>query len=333
MLRDELDSRATECGGNDATKERGKRAVETSTIFAVQDWSTKGERDAARPFPSSPSHLVSINDGKNITPAITVSQELGECISKAFRAERHYKSLWTKIDENGAETGEKKARAVKDAEQYDEELAKFDTGMEALSNAPTSEQFEERRTLVTRAYLARVDLNRLLDAETQLWGDCNLAEQACRDAWEDVGASLLPAWLRAGVIESDSIDETRLPKGDERGITRRIDCEPPTSLRHLRDDVKESADALRKASARFEHMCHHYMSWAPWEDGVPAEFRDHFVKPAFLDMLQDERMKFVDARNAYEGALGRAWRGGIPDAELDIGCVDELRSNETLLLD
>jgi len=75
------------------------------------------------------------------------------------------------------------------------------------------------------------------------------------------------------------------------------------------------------------------MSWAPWEDGVPAEFRDHFVKPAFLDMLQDERMKFVDARNAYEGALGRAWRGGIPDAELDIGCVDELRSNETLLLD
>ena len=147
------------------------------------------------------------------------------------------------------------------------------------------------------------------------------------------GALLLPVWVRARVIESDSIDETRLPKGDERGITRRIDCEPPTSLRHLRDDVKESADALRKASARFEHMCHHYMSWALWEDGVAADFRDHFVKPAFLDMLQDERMKFVDARNAYEGALGRAWRGGIPDAELDIGCGDELRSNETLLLD
>jgi len=347
MLRDELDSRASERdrnpqtldsratggGGNDAAKELGKKAVETGTILAVRDWSTKGERDAARLFPSGTPRLVAINDGKNITPAITVSHEMAECISKSFRAERHYKSLWTKIDMNGAETGEKKARAVKDAQRSNEELAKFDTAMEASSSAPTPEQFEERRTLVTRAYLTRVDLNRLLDAETQLWGDCNLAEQACRDAWENVGALLLPVWVRARVIESDSIDETRLPKGDERGITRRIDCEPPTSLRRLRDDVKESADALRKTRTRFEHMCHHYSSWAPWEDGVAAEFRDNVVKPAFLDMLRDEMVKLEEARVAYRRAVGRAWREKIPDVELDFDCGEELESTEMLLLD
>ncbi|CAI9637225.1 unnamed protein product [Alternaria burnsii] len=206
--------------------------------------------------------------------------------------------------------------------------------MHNSSNPPNLGQRNRRQDLVTRAFLAREEFDHIIDDENWLWLECNFAEQACRDAWEDVGALLLPAWLRAGLTQPDLIDDTRLPRGEKRGITRRFMSETPaTNLGRIRDSVHQYANALRKARDRFENMCHHYSSWAPWEDGIPGEFRDSVVKPAFMDMLQCEKARLQDAKRDYRKALSRAFREKIPYVDLDLECIDELESVETRLLE
>jgi hypothetical protein len=294
----------------------------------------EGEYDLTRLFSSRAARLVCVDDDDRVVPAIVVSQDLGDCIDRAIVAEREYKSIWTKINATGMETAEKKAQGWKKVERLDEELANLDEVLQKSSSPPTAQQHEERRSLASRVYSAREDLHRLFKDESTFWIACKVAEQECRDAWEDVGVLLLSAWLRAGLTQPHYIDNERLPRGEKRGITRENEHEPPIgNLRLERENVKGCAEALRQARTRLEHMCHHYSSWAPWKDGVAAEFRDGVVRPAFLAMLQDERTKLEDAKIEYRRALARAWREKLPDAELDYDIGPELKSNDTRLLD
>ena len=307
---------------------------DTRRPFVAHEWWTKDKEDTTKFFSSFLPLLVHAHDGKDLVPAITISKNLGTRISKAIAAERRYKSLWTKIDDNDIRTQDKKSRILKDIEIFDEKLANHDRAMQDSLNPPSPAQRNRRQDLVTRAFLARKEFDHIIDNENWLWADCNSAEQACRDAWEDVGALLLSAWLQAGLTQPDSIDDKILPRGEGRGITRRLVSETPaTSLGRIRDSVHQYANALRKARDRFEDMCHHYSSWAPWEDGIPGEFRDSVVKPAFMDMLQCEKAKLEDAKRDYRRAIGRAWREKIPHTDLDLGYVDDLESVETKLLE
>jgi hypothetical protein len=301
---------------------------------APQDWLLEGGHDPKKLFSSREPRLVCVKDGEKVVPAIIVSQDLEDNVHKAIVAERQYKYLWMEINQTAKETKKKKASGWKDVERLDEELAKLDETMQISSHLPVAQQIEKRRALASRVYLARENLNHIFEDESYLWIACNVAEQECRDAWEDVGALLLRAWQRANLIRGNAIDETRLPKGQERGTTRQFETEQPIgNLRFEKENVKDCADALREARTRFEHMCHHYSAWAPWDDGVPPEFRDEVVKPAFLAMLQDEKVRLADARIDYHRALARARRKEIPDAELDRDVGPELQSNNTHLLD
>ncbi|KAH6863182.1 hypothetical protein B0T12DRAFT_389714 [Alternaria alternata] len=320
---------------SDFIKRRFSAEVDaTSRRFVDKEWWTKDEKDMAKEFSSFLPLLVHVHDSKDLVPAITISKNLGTRISRAIAAERRYKSLWTKIDDNDIRTQDKKSKILKDIENFDEELTNHDATMWDSSSPLNSRQRKRRQDLVTRAFLARKEFDHIIDNENWLWADCNSAEQACRDAWEDVGALLRSAWLRAGLTQPDPIDDKILPRGEERGITRRLVSETPaTSLGRIRDSVHQYANALRKARDRFEDMCHHYSSWAPWEDGIPGDFRDSVVKPAFMDMLQCEKAKLEDAKRDYRRAIGRAWREKIPHTDLDLGYVDDLESVETKLLE